>query len=276
MDEILKKTQSLQLALALEVKRICKKHGLRYFLIAGSLLGAVRHQGFIPWDDDLDIGFFREDYDRFLALCRTELDPERFFLQDFSTDPGYGLCFAKLRLNGTRYVEKSARKAEAHSGIYIDLFPFDNVPAEERLQNRQNRRTYFYKRLLLLKQGYRFWKREEWLKRAVYGILRIPALFLSAGTIHRHLEKEMRRYNGRETEKVVAVGGSYGYKKESVERRWMQETVELPFEGERLSCPKAYDAYLTYFYGDYRTPPPPEKRGDRHQIVQIDLGVYGQ
>lgn len=276
MSTTLQKTQALQLELALEIKRICNKHHLRYFLIAGSLLGAVRHQGFIPWDDDLDIGLFREDYDRLLELCKTELDTQKYFLQDFSTDPGYGLCFAKLRLNGTRYVEKNAQKAEAHPGIYIDLFPFDNVPDEVPLQKKQNRKTYFYKRMLLLKQGYRFWAKDEWLKRAVYGLLRFPALFLSAGTLHRRLEKEMRRYNAHRTEKIVAIGGSYGYEKESLRREWMEETVELPYEGEALACPKAYDAYLSYFYGDYMTPPPPEKRGDRHQIVEVDLGVYGQ
>ncbi len=274
--EDLRRAQLLQLDLALEVKRICEKNHLRYFLIAGTLLGAVRHQGFIPWDDDLDIGLFRADYDRFLKACETDLDREKYFLQNWDTDSRYGLCFSKLRLNGTKYVEKNARHTQAHDGIYIDVFPFDCVPDEEALRRKQSRKTYLLKRLILAKQGYEVWQEGETAKKLIYGLLGLGAKLMSARALTQRLEREMQKYNGQATKKIVAMGGSYGYEKESVERRWLEETLELPFEGEMLACPKEYDAYLTYFYGDYMTPPPADKRGDRHQVKEIDFGVYGQ
>lgn len=273
-DETLKKVHGLQLLLANEVKRICQQHHLKYFLIAGTLLGAVRHQGFIPWDDDMDIGLLREDYDRFIALCETELDRERFFLQTFHTDPGYGLCFAKLHLKGTTYVERNAAGTSAHRGIYLDIFPFDNVPDDPALQKKHNRKTYLLKRLLLAKLGYRVWEANQPVKRLVYGGLALYARCRSRETWVRKLEQEMQRYNGQKTRKIVAIGGSYGYWKESILREWVDQTCQLPFEDTEFAVPGNYTAYLEYFYGDYMTPPPEDKRGDRHRIIEVDFGPY--
>ena len=122
----LRDVQKVQLEILLEFDRICRKHGLKYLLFAGTLLGAVRHKGFIPWDDDIDVCMLRGDYERFLTVCKDELSAE-LFLQTTDTDREYPLQFAKLRKNNTRFVEKSMSDLKIHHGVFIDIFPLDNV-----------------------------------------------------------------------------------------------------------------------------------------------------
>lgn len=272
-EERLNQLHRCQLILAQEVKRLCDQHQIRYFMIAGTLLGAVRHKGFIPWDDDMDIGMLRTDYTRFIAIAKRELD-DRFFLQDTDTDPAYGMPFAKLLLKNTVMVEQNSSENAARKAIYIDIFPFDCVPENPAKQKQHNRRTYFLKRLFLAKQGYRVYREGETVKKYIYLLLRFLSLFASKTAIYHALEKEIQRYNGEETEKIVNIGGAYGYWKESLVRRWFAEATELKFEDITLSAPALYTDYLEYFYGDYMTPPPEDKRWDRHSIIKLDFGPY--
>ena len=132
----LRQVQLTQLSIAKEIKRICDDHDIEYFLDSGTLLGAVRHKGFIPWDDDMDIAMTRENYDKFLAVAKVELD-SRFFLQTWETDKNYPMPFAKIRLNGTKYVENVFEKAQMHQGIYVDVFPYDVWPQKKRKQKKE-------------------------------------------------------------------------------------------------------------------------------------------
>ena len=273
MDSELRKSQLLQLQIALEIKRVCQLHQIPYFMIAGTLLGAVRHKGFIPWDDDMDIGMLREDYDRFVQACKVDLD-SRYFLQTWDTDSHFGLPFAKLMLKGTAYVERNAVKVDCQKGIFVDVFPFDNVPEDEEKQKKQDRDTYLLKRLILARNGYQVWEPGQGGKKAVYGFLSAAAHLLPLSVLHNRLLRKMTAYNGEKTQKIVTFGGSYGYQKESIRREWAENVREIPFEDAMLSAPVDYDGYLRAFYGDYMTPPPEEKRGDRHNIVNIDFGEY--
>ena len=256
-----------------EVKRICQKHDLKYYAIAGTLLGAVRHKGAIPWDDDMDLGLMRPDYDKFLEIAKTELDG-RILLQDFDTDPHYGLPFAKLMLKDTVMVERAASDNSARKGIYIDIFPFDNAPDSEEQQQKHERKTYFLKRLLLAKQGYKVYQKGETKKKLVYTMLSCLGAAFSVKKIRAMLLSAITEHNSVDTEKVVNIGGAYGYRKETLEKAWFCGTVELPFENTTIAAPSGYREYLTYFYGDYMTPPPENKRGDRHSIVKLDFGPY--
>lgn len=271
--DITTKLHSCQLLLAAELKRICEKHNIKYFMIAGTLLGAVRHKGFIPWDDDMDFAIMREDFAKFLSVCKTELGND-FILQDMFSDEHYALPVAKLLLKGTKFTERNASKNKSQKGIFIDIFPYDSIPDDEALRKKHNKSTYFFKRLFLAKQGYTIAKKGEVLKNIVYFLLKILSLFVSKNYIRNRLDKELRRYENKNTKKVAALGGAYGYTKESVERKWFEQTVELPFEDITLAAPKDYIEYLTYFYGDYITPPPEDKRYNRHSALEIDFGEF--
>lgn len=268
MDNILDKVHMIQLEMAIEVKNICKKHNIKYAIIAGTLLGAVRHKGFIPWDDDLDIGMLRNDYERFIKVCQHELRND-YFLQTWESDPGFALPFAKIRKNGTRFIEKNSSAANLHCGIYIDIFPFDNVPKSRFQQSLAEDATYILKRMLLIKMKYIVWKDTELLKKVIYKTFKLFSLFFSNNHIKRKLYKLMTKSNNLITEKVVAFGGAYGYKKESIKRVWLEKLMEIDFESEKLSAPADNIDYLTYFYGDYMTPLLENERFNRHYIIDI-------
>ncbi len=121
---ILERLHEEMLVIYQEVARVCEKNHLTYFVVGGTLLGAVVHKGYIPWDDDLDIAMPRDDYDKFINTYSKELD-SRFFLHHTSTDPDYWLPFAKVRMNNTVFLEEKRKNVKTHAGIYIDVFPFD-------------------------------------------------------------------------------------------------------------------------------------------------------
>ena len=116
----LRTLQLLELKVLLELKRICDKHQIKYFLAWGTLLGAVRHRGFIPWDDDIDVGMLRSEYAKFLTVCNDELSQE-YYLQTFESDSGYANSHAKIRLNGTEYLEPANKDILEHKGIFIEV-----------------------------------------------------------------------------------------------------------------------------------------------------------
>lgn len=122
----LKAIHSLELEALTVIDQICRRHSIKYTLIDGSLLGAIRHNGFIPWDDDVDIAMLRDDLEKFKLICKTEL-PSKYFYQDMSTDPEYLYLFDKIRINNTLFKESYLAEYNINHGVFIDIFPVDNV-----------------------------------------------------------------------------------------------------------------------------------------------------
>lgn len=271
--ESMEKLHALELKIALEIKRICEKHDIAYFLTAGTLLGAVRHEGFIPWDDDMDIGMLRCDYERFAEACRQDLGPE-FFFQTWDTDPGFPFSYGKVRLKGTHMAERFAQDASTLcDGLFVDVFPFDSVPenaVEERLQAL---RYYFCKRILWIKKGMgTSMKSESLKKRMKYYLFKAFAGLFDYDKVKTYYRNTQKKYNGRKTRKVV-TDGAYAYRKESIERSWTENLKPVGFEGVQFPAFRDAADYLSYFYGDYMTPPPEDKRGG-HDLLEIDFGEY--
>lgn len=269
--EQLSRLHQAQLHIATRVKQICDDHGIRYFLIAGTLLGAVRHSGFIPWDDDMDFGMPREDYDRFMRYAPEEMGPD-LFLQSLQTDRAYGLSFAKVRLNGTKLIEAASAKTSAHNGIFIDIFPFDNMPNKNWQRQLHARFTSALKRTVLLKKGYQPWFASSRLKSFLSQSAVPLARLLPASVLVPLLDWSMRWFNSKPSELMTAIGGSYGYHRESIEKQWLGNLPETPFEGVSFRCPEAAIVYLTDLYGDYMVPPAPEQQNSRHGILGLDFG----
>lgn len=148
--ETLKKVHETEVEVLREVIRVCEENDIPYFSVAGTTLGAVRHDGFIPWDDDIDIGMLRDDYERFLRIAPSKLK-KGYTLQHFSVEKNAPAHFAKVRKDGTEFVEENMRHIKMHHGIFVDIFPHDFVPDDEAQMLRHHRRVVMYNQLYLAK-----------------------------------------------------------------------------------------------------------------------------
>ncbi len=268
-NEVLRKVQLVELDIAKEVKRVCEENGIRYFLYRGTFLGAVRHQGFIPWDDDMDFGMLREDYEKFRKLAPEKLGKDYCF-QDWHTDENYALPFGKVRKRGTVFVEaKCARLPE--NGIYIDIYPLDFAPQGEDNKKALATKLLHLFRLKLMKSRYTPWMEEDkiiWKKRIGYLAYQTAALFTSHQSLIRKYETLVNQVPGGDTlYEQSALPIAYYFDKE-----WLSKTREYPFEDTTFAGPEDCDAFLSSLYGNYMELPPVGKRENRHQIQELDFG----
>lgn len=266
-EKAIRKLRELEVRIALEIQRVCDKNGLRCFLAFGTLLGAVRHGGFIPWDDDMDMGMLREDYEKFAEACKTDLGPE-FLWQSWDNDPNYPFPAGKVRLKGTHTKEEFSVEG-LEDGLYVDVFPFDAVPEGAWARRVQGWWYYFGKRLLWMKKGYgRCIRSESWWQRLRYDIVTALVRFVPYEWLRRRVAREKSRYNGLPARQVAS------YPKEAIERSWVDDLVPIQFEGERFMAFRAADACLRRLFGDYMQLPPENERHGHH-FLQLDFGPYG-
>lgn len=265
--------KSAQLDLLSELKRICDKHNIKYFLVGGTLIGAIRHNGFIPWDDDIDVGMLRDDYEKFITICGDELD-DAYQLYDWKVDPKSPIPFSKLKIKTTHYKEDLARDTDIDDGIFIDVFPYDNAPESKLKRSIQNIKNVIIKKSLLLRLGYAIDKNASGFKNLTYAILRLISYFNSVEGWKKTYDKNSRKYNHKKAEYVVSLGGSYSYARELKRKKDLQELIPHIFENDNYLIPRNYDVFLRQVYGDYMKLPPEEERTSRHKIILVDLGTY--
>ncbi len=271
----LRKVQLAQLEIGKEIKRICDENEIRYFLDSGTLLGAIRHKGFIPWDDDMDIGMLRKDYERFIQIAPQKLK-EGFFLQTWRTDKGYPYAFAKVRKKGTVFIEAVSQRTDAHNEIFVDVFPYDVFPDSSKERKKLCRKISTLKYGLWMKNGVEPWMRHKGvLKRLMVRGKYIP-YWLYARVHDRNLmiveyEKLMSMYNNEESKYYVEQSGGTPFGKWLIPTECFREYEEMLFENIPFTVSKSYDLYLRTVYGNYMQYPPVEERENRHQIVEVKL-----
>lgn len=266
-SEELKKVQRDELDALIEVDRICRKYCIHYTLIGGTLLGAVRHHGFIPWDDDVDIAMPRKDYELFQKYV-DELS-SRFFYQSNATDNEYFRLFNKLRVNGTIFKEKAHANWNIHQGVYIDIFPIDNLPenkAKLLLYDLKQRFYHFGISAKYISVDSRTGKKKIFAK-----ILRMVYAPFSLKYLYNHAIKSAKKYVNLKTPKQhICFTGAYG-DKEIYDFTYFNSYCELEFEGHLFFAISKYDEYLKQVYGDYMVPPPMEQRISLHEISELEL-----
>ncbi len=272
-DKLLRQVQLVQLEILKEVKRVCDENNITYSLEGGTLLGAIRHKGFIPWDDDLDISMVRDEYERFLKIAPKVID-SKYIVQSWYSDQGYGLPFAKVRKRDTLYLEKATEKAVCNQGIFIDIFPYDEYPDSPEEQEKQRRVFTFYKILIRAKCHYTPWYESgmiNWKKYILYLPFRFMAMFQTKETMIKKYDENARKHNG-EGHKRLYVQGISTYEECVVDRELFKDEILIPFEDDEFMAPKEYDKLLSLMYGDYMTPPPKGQREDRHRVLKISFG----
>jgi lipopolysaccharide cholinephosphotransferase len=274
--DINRQLQLAQLDLLLELKRICEKNNINYFLIAGSLIGAVRHQGFIPWDDDIDVAMLRDDYERFAQVCPKELD-SAYSLIDWNIDKSSPLGFMKLKIKNTKLIEAISCDSNCNKEIFLDIFPYDEAPAKKSQQIRQNIKIVMLKKILLLRCDYRLSEEHRGFKKifnkTLYKLLQLLFLPFKTDKIREMFDKETLKYKGKNTGYCINYSSDYKYQNEIKDISYFDEYVKLNFEGYEIPACKEYHKYLTEIYGDYMQLPPESQRVPRHNIG-IDLNGY--
>ena len=272
-NETLRKVQLAQLEIGKEIKRVCDENGIKYFLDSGTLLGAIRHKGFIPWDDDMDMGMLREDYERFIEIAPKELKPE-YFLQTWKTDKSYPYAFAKIRKKGTVFIEAVSQKTNAHNEIFVDVFPYDIYPDDETVRTKLTKKIMLLKYSLWMKDGMTPWLRHKSVLDRLL-VKYVPhyfyALTHSRDAMIAEYEKLMPMHNAETSKYYVEQSGGTPFGKWIIPTECFKDFIEVKFEDTMFLVPEKYDLYLKTVYGDYMQLPPVEKRGNWHQIVEVKV-----
>lgn len=252
-----------------EFDRICRKHNIQYFLSGGSMLGAARHQGFIPWDDDIDVGMLREDFNRFKEIAPAELN-EKYSYQSFTNKNGYHFFFDRITAKNTYFASRYSDGYEMPKGFSIDIFVYDRVPDDPATWKRHWKRL-MNKRLLMNVR----WKNEprgEGKARLVSKLL-LPLLRLkSMDDYSASYDKATRKYEHTDTHTIMVPATDHIYR-DMMPREWFTEVIPWSFDGVDTFMPKGYDGFLKIWYGeDYMTLLPLCKQVPYHDYYRLDLG----
>ena len=258
----LKDIQQMELKLLLSFDEICQKENLRYSLGGGSLLGAVRHKGFIPWDDDIDVMMPRPDYDRFLCYCEENETPFRMI--GYENEKGYNGLFAKLSDPSTTIID-SVNTVDYEIGVNIDVFPLEGLGGSEKEALKIFRKTSFDREVLNATAWKKYFrsKTHSILLEPVRLAMFILSRFARPKKLLAKIDRENRNHSFEESEYAGCVCGSYR-EQEIMPTKTFKEYTSLEFEGVNLKAIADYDAYLTKHYGDYMKLPPEEKRQTHH------------
>lgn len=252
--------RSIQLSLLDSFHKWCHKNHINYSLAYGSLLGAVRHKGFIPWDDDIDVMMTREDYNRLVSIYNYEDCPAHTKVLSLETDKQYVLPFAKIIDTRTAMIENDS--SNCVTGVYIDIFPYDFVPNNKikRMCRCSIQKTLFiFKDFKLVKIGF---PRRSIFKNAALAIGKLFLLPFSVRCISKCLEKVA--VMSKESTSYICDAASF--LQAIFPSSLFMEYTEIPFEGKQYRIIKNYDRYLSTIYGDYMKLPPEEKRVTHHEF----------
>lgn len=257
--------QRVILLIAKDIDKLCRNHNIKYFLLGGSAIGAVRHKGFIPWDDDLDIVMDNENYEKFIKVCRAELDKEKYYIQEAFVD--WPMGFTKIKLRGTSFQEPGQYvNADNECGIFLDVFKLENAPSSQLGQRWQYLCAKYLLCYCLLERGC----------TGMYGVKKLliyAAYPVKLNFIRNFLKRQVEKWNKKKTDFRLIWTGRYRYAKSIYAKELFDEAIYVPFEDILLPVPMKYDQLLTQIFGDYMTPPPVSEQVGLH-LQGVDFGKY--
>ena len=261
----LEELKKIELEVLCEIHKICQEQGIRYSLAEGTLIGAVRHKGFIPWDDDIDIFMPRPDYDRFIEYCRTNEAP--FDIICAETNDKYKYLFAKAMAKNTIIIEEYSNSDDIEMGIYVDIFPVDGLADTYEGAKKEFSKTSFKRELLVAKNWtkYQRSKTRSWIYEPIRFAFFVLSRFVSAKKLIKSLNKRLKRNSFEEKAYSACVMSAYR-QKEIMEADIFKEYVDVEFEGKTFKMFKNYHSCLSNIYGNYMELPPEEKRISRHSF----------
>lgn len=267
--KITEEIQKELLPLLHEVKRVCDENDINYFLCAGSALGAVRHNGFIPWDDDIDIGMLRKDYDKFVSVARESLG-DGFLLMEALDTPDYYVNHAKVFRNNTALVNKDVSHLRIHHGFYLDIFPFDTIPENEEAQDEMYQEVRTKISEFTLRKKWNAFESKNPIKRYFANYSYYNAKLKSDEKMINDMNCILKQYLDSDSNMVADLFAPY-QKKLFYKIEDLIPCQMMKFEDDFYPIPANADRYLTVMYGDYMELPPEDKRYVKHTYVKFDL-----
>lgn len=267
-NEELHQLHIIDLELVCEVDRICRKNNIEYSLDGGSLIGAIRDKGIIPWDDDADVIFTRAEYKKFEKACEKDLNKEKFFFQNYKTDPGYRWRYAKMRRNNTKFIRTNQEHMTYHNGVYIDIFVLDNVPDNKLLRSLYLGFNYCTRKMLYSEVGKI--EADSTIIKCWYKVIDL----IPKNWIHNMQNTVWNRFNRKPSERIYHNGYPYinmPKLKYGVPSYIFSSYTDVEFEGIKMRAVSAFNEYLMLGYGDYMTPPPEDKRCFNTTFSKLEL-----
>ena len=261
-EQELQKLQEALYETLSEVDRICRKYCIRYFVTGGTAIGAYFWEKILPWDDDVDVGMMRPDYERFAAIAQKEMG-DRFFLQTPDTEPHTPFFFMKVRMNGSRFSEATFKHIKMHQGIYVDIFPFDKIPQQKWLERLQHKVLFFFNGLFIAKEIWQ-WKHcgkcdiPEPRKRGWLPCLftRLLVTMLSKRLIYKIMYKVQTAFNGKDLKEVKNIIT----KSEHLPIEDIRQSQTVTLGPLQVSAPRDLLSYLNNHYGSVRKDVPDEMK----------------
>lgn len=270
-QEELAKIQKMELGIYADFKKICEEHHLTYCGLAGTGIGAIRHEGFVPWDDDIDVGLPRRDYEKLNAIIEKEY-ADKYIVCNVENYKNYPLMTTRIMIKGTRFVEETFKNVDCPLGIFLDVYCFDNVSDNEKEFKRQAWTAWFYSKLMILRsipepilpfKGIKA-KLAYMVCKIVHGFL---VLFrIDNQKIYRKYKKVVTKYNHQQTRRMAFMADTSPFTN-TIDRKKSFPLVEMKFEDTTMMFPKNIDAMLRFIFGDYMQLPPVEKRKNHYPYI---------
>lgn len=252
--------QKVQLIIMDDIHRVCKNNNLKYYMIGGTMLGAIRHGGFIPWDMDIDIAMPRDDYEKFVSVYSKQLD-KHFSCHNYKTDKNFHIPHAIVVLNNStvEYAIDRLNPQINRIGIYVDVLPLDLCPDEINLRKKQECKINRIKKIIYYKNGL-VYSKDNFISKAAKRMLRIILFLLPMKIVQDRLNYVMMKYNSKGGGDICSMVSHYGYNKLSMPKQIFGDPVEVPFAGRYYYAPHDYIEYLKRIFNDYMALPSEEVR----------------